>query len=466
MELFLILLLGFGVLLLLTPFLIYRPWESIIFFGVFLLFQDYLIAIIPNSTIQSVLKSVDEGFVWFFFLISILVSKNRKIILLDYLVIGMLLTGLVSSYLNAVKPVIIVSDIILMFKFYALFRAVTLRDFAQVQLSGFSRLVFVIGLLFFIIGFIEVLLPTQIKSLIWGRGLARITVDERSGIVSANGFFVHPGVYGWFMAVAAAFAIARYFVSHQKKYIYLFAVFILGILFSMRRKPLVGITLAILIFFYLNYGKIKSIRISAILSVVAGILLIGIIFQDQIVDLAESAMTTYFSEESVDTAARDVLYYVSGKIAIDRFPFGVGLGRFAGFISMKYYSDVYSEYEIDKVWGLTGNDSDASFGTDTFYPYLLGELGIIGFLFFCYFLYKLFQNCLRNFQFEADVEMKCFTAAACVILLESFFEAFASPIYANSMSMFFVLVPAAMAYNRLIPVKGNSPSLVTRNVSL
>jgi O-antigen ligase len=221
-----------------------------------------------------------------------------------------------------------------------------------------------------------------------------------------------------------------------------------------------------LIFFYLNYGKIKSIRISAILSVVAGILLIGIIFQDQIVDLAESAMTTYFSEESVDTAARDVLYYVSGKIAIDRFPFGVGLGRFAGFISMKYYSDVYSEYGIDKVWGLTGNDSDASFGTDTFYPYLLGELGIIGFLFFCYFLYKLFQNCLRNFQFEADVEMKCFTAAACVILLESFFEAFASPIYANSMSMFFVLVPAAMAYNRLIPVKGNSPSLITRNVSL
>jgi hypothetical protein len=447
MELFLILLLSIGVLLLLTPFLIYRPWESIIFFGLFLLFQDYLHAVISYPVAKQVIKNADEFFIWYFFLLSVIVAKNKKFILFDYLVIGMLLAGLVSSYINAVKPIIIVSDIILMFKFYALFRAITLREFNTKNIESYIRLVFLAALGLFAFGLMEVIAPTQVKSMLWGRAISEVTIDERFGITSASGLFIHPGFYGTFMAFVAALAISRYLILFQKKYLFLFAIFILGILLSMRRKALFGIIFAIIIFLFLNYQSLASIRRRVIISFVAFMILFGIVFQNQLQEMVQSTVENYFSSETIETSARDVMYFVSAEIAVDRFPFGVGLGRFGGFISMKYYSDVYYDYGINNVYGLSGNENEVSFGTDTFWPYILGELGVIGFFLFCILIYKLLQSCLRFLRQETDLLEKSFTIGAYLILLESTFEAFASPIYANSMTIYFVFVPLGLVYS-------------------
>ena len=74
--------------------------------------------------------------------------------------------------------------------------------------------------------------------------------------------------------------------------------------------------------------------------------------------------------------ARIALYNTSVLIARDRFPFGVGLGRYGSGTSRDPYSPVYHEYGLDKIDGLSPQHS--AFISDTFWPRILGETGVIG----------------------------------------------------------------------------------------
>lgn len=81
------------------------------------------------------------------------------------------------------------------------------------------------------------------------------------------------------------------------------------------------------------------------------------------------------SELDPDMIARFVLYYTSGDILMDYFPFGSGLASFATYTSGEYYSDIYLQYGIDNVWGLS--KSYTSFISDTYYP-VLAQFGMVG----------------------------------------------------------------------------------------
>jgi hypothetical protein len=155
-----------------------------------------------------------------------------------------------------------------------------------------------------------------------------------------------------------------------------------------------------------------------------------------------------------------VLYLVSAQIAWDYFPFGAGLGRFAGHISMKYYSDIYYQYSISHIWGLTGEEGDASFGMDTYWPYVLGELGVLGFILFLILLGSIIWQPLRSLAIETDAIRRWFIIASFLILTESLVEAFASPIYSNSLTSYFIFVPAGLIWARLqTPVRGENGDL-------
>lgn len=90
-------------------------------------------------------------------------------------------------------------------------------------------------------------------------------------------------------------------------------------------------------------------------------------------------------EEIQNSIARAALYFNSIEILADYFPFGSGFATYGTYASGVYYSDLYAQYGMDGIYGLTKND--ATFVADTYYPGL-AQFGVIGvFLFFSFWVY-------------------------------------------------------------------------------
>lgn len=104
-----------------------------------------------------------------------------------------------------------------------------------------------------------------------------------------------------------------------------------------------------------------------------------------------------FDPTVIDSFARPVLYVTSGLILVDHFPFGTGLASFASFPSAENYSNVYYEYGINHVHGLTPY-SKPSFICDAFYPSLaqFGVIGIILFIAFWIYIYNYPRILIRS----------------------------------------------------------------------
>lgn len=91
-----------------------------------------------------------------------------------------------------------------------------------------------------------------------------------------------------------------------------------------------------------------------------------------------------------ENLARPMTYKTSWKILWDYFPFGSGMGSFACNAAWKYYSPLYYEYHLNKIWGLGGDRLlDGTFICDAFYP-TLAQFGVVGvFLFFLFWKRRL-----------------------------------------------------------------------------
>ena len=109
-----------------------------------------------------------------------------------------------------------------------------------------------------------------------------------------------------------------------------------------------------------------------------------------VVFVAREKINFYFyqavtDEVDKDMIARYMLYVTAPQILYDYFPFGSGFASYGTYSSGVYYSEVYSDYGIDGIWGMT--KSYYNFIADTFYP-SLAQFGVIGvFLFFLFWVY-------------------------------------------------------------------------------
>jgi hypothetical protein len=93
-------------------------------------------------------------------------------------------------------------------------------------------------------------------------------------------------------------------------------------------------------------------------------------------------------EVEKDMIARYILYATAPDILRDYFPFGSGFASYATYASGVYYSQIYTDYGIETVWGLS--KSYYSFVADTYYPSLVqfGVAGIILYLLFWVYLFR------------------------------------------------------------------------------
>ena len=117
----------------------------------------------------------------------------------------------------------------------------------------------------------------------------------------------------------------------------------------------------------LYFSDIKRLKINAKTIIAAMMIMAVMVFvaREKIIFYFMPAIT---GDMEVDYIARLALYATSYSLFLDYFPFGCGFASFGTHYSGVYYSNIYAEYGIDNIWGLS--KSYTGFVADTYYPSL------------------------------------------------------------------------------------------------
>jgi len=421
--------------------LIKFPKSTVIILGFFLVFQDLIAFRLGTTTLFGLmLKRAEEVIILSAF--SLLLLKNTfyrkkwEKTNIDVPLLCLILIAILSSVKNHIVPYKVAGfDLFLLLKGFFVFYICYNFKLDIKELHKITNLFFVIALTVLLLGIVDLIAPSAFRALVNNQTF----IDYRFGIPSVQSIFVHPGVFGWFMAFFSCFAFAFFLILKKKSYLFFSILFILGALLSMRLKPIIGLLSALSVLFILISGA-KKVRIIFIIGLL--ILLFSGLFGTRISMLFEERAYTYLEAPDLSKQARNVLYSTSLRIAKDFFPLGSGLGTFGGWIANLYYSPLYSQYGLTSIYGL---ERGGSFLTDTFWPYITGQLGIIGIICFVWILISIFRNLIQVFRRVNDSFLKAFALGTLLVLVEALIESIADPIFLKPPQHFFIFASLGIA---------------------
>lgn len=155
-----------------------------------------------------------------------------------------------------------------------------------------------------------------------------------------------------------------------------------------------------------------------------------------------------FDPSVVQSFARPVMYLTSGQILVDHFPFGTGLASFGTAASSMNYSNVYFEYGIHNVHGISWR-SEENFICDSFYPSLAqyGIIGLILFIAFWFYVYHFLRVLIRE---DSELYKAQFIAGAMIIMFLLFESVAATTLTSNSGMITMCLLGMSCAFGRRI----------------
>lgn len=196
----------------------------------------------------------------------------------------------------------------------------------------------------------------------------------QSGVLSSS--IVRFGDFSSLCNQALVLTMAQLFRTKRKCFLALAAWLILTILLTNQLKAILGMMLVMTGYvFYLTSAKrwVKLTVSSIGLATIIVVLSVSATFMLKF----ENYLDTNTDAEAYAKIARPALYYRAFEMATDFFPFGTGQGTYGSVPVNIVGSRVYSDYELDKIWGL-GDDTDFSFKMDAHWASILGEMGYIG----------------------------------------------------------------------------------------
>ena len=265
-------------------------------------------------------------------------------------IVLLLATGLLSNYIygyNGSTPSIIV-DVFTCLKFpVALLSSLYLFSGRAEEILNWLEAI--------VKPFVVLLFLLAVANLFFDFGMG---IDPRYGLRASFKFLCGHPTY----LVILCVGLAILFVRNIKRNKVFFILTLLVIASSLRSKGIVFCVLALAMLYFMR-GEKKLNVLHVLVCVVAAV----VIGWDQ--------YSGYYQAEG---SARSELVRASIEIAGDFFPLGTGFATFGSNSSAvgNYYSPVYLEYGIDKVWGLT--QESHPFLSDTFWPTLLGQFGVLG----------------------------------------------------------------------------------------
>ena len=414
--------------------LITYPKPSLLLFGVFLIFQWYFVAQLGrDSVLGYALLRIDEVFILLYFAILILRrtihegycwEKTRIDVPLLYLIGVALLSTLIANIVPWKHSIL---DLFMLLKGFMIFYIFSFIPFKEKDVRFYVNTFLLVGLFVLLIGFLDLSMGVTFKSAVYKNTF----IDVREGILSVSSILPHPSEFGWIMAYFACFAFAFNFVFVKKKYFILGLLFSIGVVMSMRMKPIGGLSVALLCGFFAGRQNVmrNSLKVGLI------VIILGLFFHEEILGLVIKTIAGYFQVPDPLKIARNALYIKSLRIAADYLPFGSGLGTFGGWIAYLYYSPLYYKYGLSNIYGLS---KGGSFACDTFWPYIIGQFGIIGLLSYLWIIWRFFVLTLEGIRSFQSSYLKAYSLGTLLIFVEALMESSASPVFLKAPSIYFI----------------------------
>ena len=276
---------------------------------------------------------------------------------------------------------------------------------------------------------------------------------QRGALRSLQGPFPNPGVCGWLFAVCGCYGLAAAIARQTLRGGIGALASLIGIVGSLRRKPLFGLPIAAVTAVWTNGSWRQRWAIIGLVVLLGGAA--ATLGRRQVNAIVEDTKAGYL-DPYAPTAARTVLYAVGWSIARDRFPIGAGFGRFGGYVSEIRYSPIYDEYGISRIWGLS--PEFPAYIEDTYWPHLLGESGWFGTIAMVLALGSLWST-LGSVAKSGQGNLQILAFAVCMVLVEAIVESVSAPIFETSLQAFVIGIPIGM-----VLVLGQ-PQLVTSEPS-
>lgn len=349
------------------------------------------------SDVSSIIKLFDEFFILY---IALFTFKNANgWVKRSYLfILAYFFVGLTSGILRGASMEVMLQGFALSAKGPCLLLSLVSVNFTVADLrSLFIKLRYFMFVII-IFALIDLLSGTALKDLLHLRKIFR------NNIYILNGFFVQPADIAGFL-----FLGGFYFLKMEKRSFWFLISNFLGFL-TLNVKEMLGNILAI----SANFKNQTAYNLFKLKNLFVMIFIIGSLTFGYI-----RFMPQHFNQYFVDNdgIARVMLYETAFKILKDDFPLGEGFGRYGGFISSKYYSPVYSKYNLDVVYGLErAEDRDGeNFISDTYWPMIIGESGALGLVIFILLLIRLFKPLFISTSTVNLEDAKAFGRYLCIL---------------------------------------------------
>lgn len=364
------------------------PVRSLVAFAVFMLFIDTV-----QVATAAPVKLIDEMVIPWLVLIIIVRERHRIRGAVSFpreaAVALVVAAALLSSLSNGVAASTWLPGMVLLGKGFAIFYVARLLPITADDVRWAMRLVLATGVIVLVLGGLELLAP-QLFTAVGLRPSA-----ERAGLPALKSLFYHQQLFGWFCGYVALYLFAHHAKLQRPWMLVLALLFSAGSILSARRRSMIAVLAGLAAGAgaeFLRGGGGVWARIRPWVPAIVGTLVLFVAFLPALAGLYQLTVDDYVippgpggeqvlpggssTPDQVDAAPRIALYTTSVQIAQDEFPLGAGLGKFGSWMSRIEYSDVYREYGLDHVFGLSRQNPQ--FITDTFWPQVLGETGILG----------------------------------------------------------------------------------------
>ena len=424
------------------------PLESLFTLAMYVAFYDSIGFHIPG------IKQIDEISVALILPLALIQSVRQWRAWIwwprDLLIGTAVVAGIVSSLVNGVEASTWLPAFALAVKALVFLYVVIWSRFESWAISGMMRVTVGIGVMVVALGIVEWIYPATFQEIF---GLNEYK-HYRGEILVIKSLFSHPALFGFVSTFAALFAYAYYLTTRRWPWLVAGLFISLGTFLSARRRAILALLGALFAAFIASWRWFTGgrERIRMWLPVVAGLFLLTAIFMSGLSDSFTTAIRRYIIEsigvlppapttpigESENPQARVALYTHSVEVARDYFPLGAGLGRYGSWMSREHYSPLYHEYGLDETRGLKPAQPAegarkakvaAPSATDTFWPAILGEMGVIGLIAYIGFMATLGWMLWFESRRDDGLVLRTFRLAAGMVFAQAILESAASSMF-------------------------------------
>jgi hypothetical protein len=389
----------------------------------------------------------------------------------DLLIGTAIALGIISSLVAGVPTVVWLPALGLAIKGLIFFYVVLWSRFEPWAIAAATRVTVVLGVVVVGLGLVEMLRRVDFQTFF---GLSEYR-RFRGEVLVVKSLFSHPALFGFFSTFAAIFGFALYLTTRRRIWLVAALFVSLGTFLSARRRAILALAGSLVAALVATRRWFAGWRdgLRVWLPLAAGMLVLVVIFMSGMSDTFARAWNRYVDQpilqpggipqfgETENTQARVALYETSILVGRDYFPLGAGLGRYGTWLSREHYSPLYEQYNLSEIRGLgpARPEDDgrlarvaAPSATDTFWPAILGEMGVIGFIAYVGFLGTLGWILWFEVRRDDGLVLRTFRLAAGMVFAQAILESAASAMFYSPPRVYLVYlvvgVVAAVAWQR------------------